>query len=230
MSAPSNRVLGSTLYGAELTKKDLLSCYQDLEWLNDEVINGHLALTVDYLREKANNTGRNVRPKYFALSTFFYPKLRDGGYKGVSRWARRGKIEGEHLLDVETVFVPVHQQSHWTLLVVSPANKTIEYFDSLGSRWRSFVDTIKEWLEGELGEKYVEDEWTVLRTPSPRQDNGSDCGVFLLTTAKAVALGLEPTAYGPGDVPLLRKKIVAELLNSGFRGDLDPSGPGPARL
>ncbi|CRG83779.1 hypothetical protein PISL3812_01135 [Talaromyces islandicus] len=230
MSATSNRVLGSTLEGAELTKQKLLTCYQDLAWLNDEIINGHLALTVDYLRGKANNTGRNVRPKYYAFNSFFYSKLRDGGYKEVSRWARRAKIDGAHLLEVETVFVPVHQQSHWTLLVVSPANKTIEYFDSLGSRLVSFVDTIKEWLKGELGDRYDEEEWTVLRTPSPKQNNGSDCGVFLLTTAKAVALGLEPTAYGPADIPLLRRKIVAELLNSGFRGDLDPSGPGPARL
>ncbi|KAH8696604.1 hypothetical protein BGW36DRAFT_297396 [Talaromyces proteolyticus] len=231
MSAPANRVLASTSEGAELTPQKLRTCYQDLAWLNDEVINGHLALTVDYLRAKASNQGRGAVPKYYNFNSFFYTKLREGGYQAVSRWARRAKIHGEALLSVQTLFIPVHQSSHWTLLVVSPANRTIEYFDSLGSRASIFANNVKDWLRGELGELYDEDEWTVLRTQSPQQNNGSDCGVFLLTTAKAVALGLEPTVYGPRDVPLLRRKIVAELLCGGFEGDLNPvGGTGETRL
>ena len=77
----------------------------------------------------------------------------------------------------------------------------------------------------------LREEWTVLDTPSPQQDNGSDCGVFLLSTAKAIGLGLEPSVYGPRDIPTLRKKIVAELLNGGLEGEFDPVGnTGESRL
>lgn len=54
------------------------------------------------------------------------------------------------------------------------------------------------------------------------QDNGSDCGVFLLTNAKAIALGIEPTAFGAQDTILLRRKIVAEIMNGGLHGELSP--------
>jgi hypothetical protein len=46
--------------------------------------------------------------------------------------------------------------------------------------------------------------------------------VFLLTNAKAIALEIEPTAFGPSDTQNLRKKIVAELMNGGLHGDFCP--------
>jgi Ulp1 family protease len=192
--------------------------------LNDEVINAHLDLTVKYLRRQANNLGPNDAPKYHAFNSFFYKNLREEGYQKVSRWASRVKIGGSALLNLETVFIPVHEGMHWTLLVVSPRMRTIEYFDSLGGRADSFVANIRLWLQGELGAAYNESEWIFLNTPSPQQDNGSDCGVFLLTSAKAIALGLKPTVYGPRDIGLIRMKIVAELMNNGLHGELDPRG------
>lgn len=195
-----------------------------MAWLNDEVINGHLTYTVDYLRRQANNLGRNDAPRYHAFNSFFYKNLRDSGYHSVRRWAHRAKIGGSALLNVDTVFIPVHEGAHWTLLVVSPKMRTIEYFDSLGGNADSFVENTKRWLQGELGDAYNESEWLFLNTESPQQDNGSDCGVFLLTSAKAIALGLKPTVYGPRDINLIRRKIVAELMNGGLSGDFDPRG------
>ncbi|QGA14505.1 hypothetical protein EYB26_002160 [Talaromyces marneffei] len=209
---------------ADLTKEKLQTCWTPLAWLNDEVINGHLTYTVDYLRRQANNLGRNDAPRYHAFNSFFYKNLRDSGYHSVRRWAHRAKIGGSALLNVDTVFIPVHEGAHWTLLVVSPKMRTIEYFDSLGGNADSFVENTKRWLQGELGDAYNESEWLFLNTESPQQDNGSDCGVFLLTSAKAIALGLKPTVYGPRDINLIRRKIVAELMNGGLSGDFDPRG------
>lgn len=216
---------------ADLTHEKLETCWTRLAWLNDEVINGHLKHTVNYLRRQANNLGPTDAPKYHAFNSFFYKNLRDNGYQKVSRWATRAKIGGSALLNVETVFIPVHEGMHWTLLVVSPRMRTIEYFDSLGGNADSFVENIRRWLKGELGAAYNESEWLFLDTPSPQQNNGSDCGVFLLTSAKAIALGLKPTVYGPGDISLIRKKIVAELMNGGLQGEFDPrDSSGVARL
>ncbi|KLJ05331.1 hypothetical protein EMPG_11178 [Blastomyces silverae] len=221
MALSDKSEVGTTLRGDPLTRKSLNTCYTKLEWLNDEVINAYLELIVDHARQEAGNSGRHDKPKYHAFSTYFFSNLRDKGYESVRRWATRAKIGGEKLLGVETVFVPIHDRSHWTLMVVRPAARTIEHFDSLGSPSLGHIATAKEWLRGELGDLFVEEEWRVLPSISPQQNNGNDCGVFLLTTAKLVSLG-KPLRYGARDIPEIRKRIVAELMNGGFFGDFDP--------
>ncbi|TPX26791.1 Smt3-specific protease [Coccidioides immitis] len=221
LSQPDSRQLGTTLSGDALTRRDFATCATPLAWLNDEIINAYLALIIDYARRSSGNLGRHHQPKHHAFNTFFYSSLRDKGYESVRRWASRAKIGGPSLLRVESVFVPIHNHAHWTLMVVKPAVRTIEHFDSLGGSSSAYVAKIKEWLRGELGNLFVEEEWRVLPSTSPQQNNGSDCGVFLLTTAKLVALE-QPLSYGPRDIPAIRKRIVAELMNGGLDGDFDP--------
>ncbi|KAJ5242691.1 uncharacterized protein N7469_001018 [Penicillium citrinum] len=226
MRGPQGCAIARTPSGDDLYPRDIATCLKTLSWLNDEIINSYLTLLVQYLRQTTGNTGTE-RPRFHAFTTFFYTTLRDKGYAGVRRWANRAKIGGEGLLDVDTVFIPVHESAHWTLLVVRPADRTIEYFDSLDRMGRNGsrqVKNIKEWMRGELGAKYDDDEWRVLPAISSQQDNGSDCGVFLLTNAKAIALGIEPTAFGASDTQMLRSKIVAELMNGGLHGDFSPVG------
>lgn len=220
MAQSQGIAVAKSLAGDNLYQRDIATCYTPLAWLNDEIINSYLNVLVHYLRQSAGNL--NEAPRYHAFNSFFYSNLRDRGYQAVRRWANRAKIGGPALLNVDTVFVPVHEHAHWTLMVVRPVDRTIEYFDSLGGAGAKQVRAIKEWLHGELGAKFDEDEWTVLPSKSSHQDNGSDCGVFLLTNAKAIALGIEPTAFGPRDTNLLRRKIVAELMNGGLHGDFSP--------
>jgi hypothetical protein len=220
MKTPQSMPVAKTLSGDALYQRDIATCINHLSWLNDEIINSYLSIIVHYLRESTGNL--NDRPLFHAFNTFFFSTLRDKGYQGVRRWATRAKIGGESLLDVDTVFIPVHGGAHWTLMVVRPMERTIEYFDSMGSRGANQVKKAKEWLRGELGTKYDEDEWTVLKSTSSMQDNGSDCGVFLLSNAKAIALGIEPTAFGAPDTLLLRRKIVAEIINGGLHGEFSP--------
>ncbi|RAK99566.1 SUMO protease ULP1 [Aspergillus ibericus CBS 121593] len=229
-SVPVARKVATTLSGDPLTKKDLATCYTRGEWLNDEIINSYLALIVDYLRRTNHNAGRHDKPRFHAFNSFFFSNLRDKGYESVARWAKRAKIGGPLLLDVDTVYIPVHNSQHWTLVVVRPGERSIEHFDSLGALSRRHVAVVKTWLRGELGPQYVEEEWRVLPSRSPQQDNGSDCGVFLLSTAKAVAIGLEPLSYGAADTPLLRRKIVAELMAGGLEGEFDPAQGGQVLL
>ncbi|KAI9037232.1 SUMO protease ULP1 [Aspergillus affinis] len=227
---PPSRKVATTLNGDPLSQKDLVTCYTPMAWLNDEVINSYLAIIIEYLRRTHNNAGRHDKPRFHAFNSFFFANLRDKGYESVRRWASRAKIGGESLLDVDTVFVPVHHNSHWTLIVVKPMAKTIEHFDSLGPPSRSHIAVIKSWLREELGPKFRGDEWTALPSQSPQQNNGSDCGAFLLSTAKSVAIGLEPMSYGATDVPLLRRRIVAELMAGRLEGEFDPAHGGEVLL
>jgi Ulp1 family protease len=185
------------------------------------VINGYLENVVDRVCREAGDNGPGGPPKHHAFNTFFYSTLREKGAEGVKRWAQRAGFEGAALLRVDTVFVPIHDHAHWTLMVVKPTARTIEHFDSLGGPSAAHVARVISWLRRELGSLFKEEEWRTLPGASPQQDNGSDCGVFLLTTAKLLAFG-QPLNYGPEDIPLIRQRIAAELLNGGFTGDFDP--------
>ncbi|PWY65610.1 cysteine proteinase [Aspergillus heteromorphus CBS 117.55] len=229
-SVPANKTVVTTRSGQPLTNRSLATCYTPKEWLNDEIINEYLDMIIDYLRRTNNNDGRHDTPRFHAFNSFFFTQLQDNGYARVARWAKKAKIGGPDLLKVDKVFIPINRHHHWTLAVVHPAERAIEHFDSLGTRSLYYMMILKVWLRAELGSQYVESEWRLLPSLSPQQDNGSDCGVFLLTTAKAVAVGIEPMAYRARDAILLRRKIVAELVAGGLEDELFPSKDGQLLL
>lgn len=182
------------------------------QWLNDETINGYLKLITN-LGNKSQKSG--VTPKYHAFTSFFMTNLLQKGYDGVARWAKRAKIGGKLLKDVHEIFMPVNRNSHWTMLVVSPKNKTARYYDSLGypGCGSHYVAAAKQWLKSELGAEFIEAEWTWEEfSDSPRQNNGSDCGVFAVTSAKQIMLGRSVMDYGPDQIPTQRRRLVAELI------------------
>lgn len=231
MDTPDMRTVLVTLpSGTKLTRKDFgtLKVVPGRDpshgWLNDEIILASLQQVVDYgLRMSNHETGKT--PKYHAFNTFFYKNLRDKGAQSIKRWATKAKIGGRALEEVERVFIPVHQGAHWTLLVVSPVARTIEYFDSMGGPADSYIRNAKLWLATEMGARFKENEWAVptgTHGEGPRQTNMSDCGVFTCTTARMVALGIDPMAYGGEDMGVQRGRMVAELLNGGLFGDFDP--------
>lgn len=231
MNTPDMQTVLVTLSsGTKLTRKDFgtLKAVQGRDpahgWLNDEIILASLQQVVDYgLRISNHEAGKT--PKYHVFNTFFYKNLRDKGAQSVKRWATKAKIGGRALEEVERVFIPVHQVNHWTLLVISPIARTIEYFDSFGGHADPYIHHAKSWLATEMGARFKENEWAVPTGAygrGPRQRNMSDCGVFLCTTARMVTLGVDPMTYGAEDMGVQRGRMMAELLNGGLFGDFDP--------
>lgn len=183
-------------------------------WLNDEVINGYLNMVVTH--GKKNNRPTQI-PTHHAFVSFFYNNLEGKGYEGVKRWASRAKIGGKNLLETEQVFIPINSGMHWTLCVVSGQDKTITHYNSLGGNGQRYVNTVKAWVKEELGSSFKESEWTLVPNgESPQQANMDDCGVFTITSARQLMLGMTPMSYNAGQIPLQRKRIVAELINGGL--------------
>ena len=199
-------------------------------WLNDSIIDAYLQAIVDYGNEAAGQK-RGETPKFHAFNNFFYNNLRDEGVDKIRRWAKKAKIGGKDLLRVEWVFIPVNVHgNHWTLIAVSPTRKTIEYYDSFHGHVTNEFSNIREWLESELGRDYKEEEWNEIEDPSmpgmgkgPSQLNGSDCGMFTVTTAKMISLGVDPMAVSASDMPMQRKRLVAELIHGGFTDEFKPN-------
>lgn len=237
MKASANKELAWSSTGQALTKRDFATLVPERSsarapWLNDEVINAYLQAVTDYgLEQIGGRPGAtrslrsrdpNVVPRYHAFNSFFYTNLRDKGPAATGRWLSRAGMPGEKLLQVDHIFIPVNQSSHWTLIVLSPSSRRIEYFDSLAGSRAPFIRNIKLLLRHELKDKFIEDEWKFDETKSPVQENGYDCGVFTVTTAKMIMLGIDPMAYNQQDIPLQRRRMAAELINGGFTGDFAP--------
>ncbi|KAL8637428.1 MAG: hypothetical protein Q9228_005297 [Teloschistes exilis] len=224
----STRELATCSDGTPVTRRDLGHVLpQEADrtggWLNDTIINGYLQSVTEYAKEM-RGVKRGELPKVHAFSTFLYESLKNRGYAGVQHWARRAKFGGQDLLEMEKIFIPVNKGgNHWVLVYINPQTKTIEYFDSFHHAAGEVVDMVKLWLGGELGEAFVDAEWTLLQRGGPTQHNGCDCGVFAAATAKMIVLGVDPMHFSAADMPTQRRVIVAELLNGGMNGALAPN-------
>eukprot|EP00931_Biecheleriopsis_adriatica_P120837 TRINITY_DN95938_c0_g1_i1.p1 TRINITY_DN95938_c0_g1~~TRINITY_DN95938_c0_g1_i1.p1 ORF type:complete len:336 (+),score=83.24 TRINITY_DN95938_c0_g1_i1:81-1088(+) len=172
-----------TRFGAELTRRHL-SCLQPEEWLNDEVVNCYMRL----LQEESEG-------RLWCPNTFFWPKLKDGGYSAVQRWSRRASID---LANVEAIIVPLHLDGcHWALAVVHIAERRLAYFDSLGlPPPEALQPRLAEFMQGEASSNAASSlhagPWKINRPKHVAQEvslqqNGSDCGVFMLAYAECIA-------------------------------------------
>lgn len=220
MSKGDHATLTTLSDGTPLRKKDFATVLGSRAWLNDEAINGYLEWITEHANEKAGRNTRPTIPKVVCQSSFFYKKISTEGPRSVARWMKRKRAAGKSLLEVDTLLIPVNSSSHWTLIVVSPKTRALEYLDSFGGPNDEFIQNTKAWLAVELGDAWREDDWRVLPTQSACQYNGWDCGVFAITNAECVAGGISTTSYDASHMAAQRRRIAAVLLNRGFGGDL----------
>ncbi|KAI9831719.1 MAG: Smt3-specific protease [Phylliscum demangeonii] len=228
------RVVGRSTTGVELTVKDVSTVAVKERWVNDEMINAYLEIVVAHgLRQQRtgathdHNLRARAPPLYAAFNSFYYKALAGRGAEHVTRWMSRMNLKGKDLLECDRIFIPINDQAHWTLLLLSPTSRTIEYYDSLGHLGPAHsgsaeIDHIRKMLEYELKEDYHEEEWRVVHHESPQQTNAVDCGIFTMTTAKMIMLGIDPMAYSQSDIPFQRRCLVAEILHGGFTGEFAP--------
>ena len=176
-------------------------------------------------------------PRCHFLTSFFVPRLvGEGGagysYAAVRRWTSKARVVAAHggaggpglppptcVLDCDAIVMPVHLGVHWTLAVVRPAERTVEYCDSMRGRARAVTDALVRWAADEAadtdwGGGGRSDRWTVTHPPVPRQFNGCDCGVFMLRFAEAAGAGrrLEDPGFAQSDMDALRLLVAADLV------------------
>lgn len=165
--------------------------------ISEAEVSAYLERVANLGRHKAGQK-EGETPKYHAFGPAFYASLKKKGAKSVKTWASEAQIGGSNLLDVEQLFIPVIQaDKHWSLLVVSPKAKTINYYDSLGSSSRPHMRLVKTWLAQELGKTYRERDWSTpsgSRGAGPRQAHRADCRIIACMTARMLVLGRDPTA------------------------------------
>ncbi|XP_078036580.1 sentrin-specific protease 1 [Augochlora pura] len=193
-------------FGLRITRKDIHTL-ADLNWLNDEVINFYMNLLI------ARSTNNDRYPKAHAMNTFFYPKLISGGHASLKRWTRKIDIFAQDL-----IVIPIHLDIHWCMSIIDFRDKSIRYYDSMGSNNMKCLSALRQYLEDESLDKkkqqYDTSNWK-LECPKniPQQMNGSDCGVFSCMFAEYICVNKKIT-FTQQDMPYFRNKMVYEILKS----------------
>ncbi|XP_040477420.1 sentrin-specific protease 2 isoform X4 [Ursus maritimus] len=202
---PQDEVLSSA-FKLRITRGDIQTL-KNYHWLNDEVINFYMNLLVERNKKQGY-------PALHAFSTFFYPKLKSGGYQAVKRWTK-----GVNLFEQELILVPIHRKVHWSLVVIDLRKRCLKYLDSMGQKGHRICEILLQYLQDESKTKRNTDlnllEWTHYSMKPheiPQQLNGSDCGMFTCKYADYISRD-KPITFTQHQMPLFRKKMVWEILH-----------------
>ncbi|KAD5317261.1 hypothetical protein E3N88_17207 [Mikania micrantha] len=193
---------------------EVLRCLRPGAWLNDEVINVYLEL----LKEREKKEPKKFLRCHF-FNTFFYKKLISGrtryDYKSVRRWTTQRKL-GYSLLECDKIFVPVHKEIHWCLAVINKKEEKFQYLDSLGGVDEHVMRVLPKYFVDEVKDKNGEDidvtSWQQeYVTDLPNQENGFDCGVFMIKYADFYSRGIG-LCFKQEDMPYFRLRTAMEIL------------------
>jgi Ulp1 family protease len=183
-----------------VTSALLKSLVQSNSWLNDEMINAFFKLLgVAY-------------PRSLFLSTFFFTNL--VAQVDVHGWIMKATGQ-QSLFDYDHVIFPInHGNTHWSLGVLYIEEMDLVHYDSLGSslsQIRKGQSHLTRLLEKEMAIASTRElNVSVKRGKSPRQVDGSSCGVHTCYTAHRIAKG-EKLDFTPNQVSDYRKKMAANL-------------------
>ncbi|EME40917.1 hypothetical protein DOTSEDRAFT_104009, partial [Dothistroma septosporum NZE10] len=196
-------------------------------WLNDEIVNGWNECIVESINGQVGyKKGPKSAPEIAAFNCAWLTTLKNKNYdmKSISGWSRRvgikGKIQGTNeykIMKTKKIFFPINSGAHWMLMIIDVQNREIQFLDSLGGKSAQYFKIARQWLEMELSEAYVPDEWTESKVTSQRQRNFDDCGVFTCINALASAVGRDFQDFGvTKGMDDARRMMGAILVNGGF--------------
>lgn len=226
-SNPSKQVAtaldGSELYGRDFERiVPPAGAVGTSAWLNDNAVNGWFLAIVERKNEQTGYKKSSPNaPSFAAMNTAWITKVQKDGVKSIARWTKRMGVQGPKLLTADKIFFPVNSGNHWTLMVLSPKTREIEYLDSMGGSGSTYRKYAREWLAMELGAGYIADEWKDVTGRSSQQQNMDDCGVFTCFNGLAAAKERDFAQVTHRQMPQARRMLAAVLLNRGFTGDFD---------
>lgn len=131
-------------------------------------------------------------------------------------------ITKEKISDSELLLMPVHVDSHWCLLVCLIKEGRWNFYDSLPCNRRlsilpGLIKSLHEDAMDAFPPTFSDWKVTVIKE-APKQENGHDCGVFVLKYMEA-ALSTKEFSWKEckkwqADMPRFRAQIAAEILQT----------------
>ena len=171
------------------------------EYLDDEIINAYFEL----LQKSV------VSPSHIIANTFLMQMPHHRPY----RWFTELVDTGTY-----TIYLPVNWENyHWSFAVITSKSKQdpvqFTYYDSIGGEVpRALLDWIRRFFPAKTMQE-------LKASPNPKQNNGTDCGLFVLIGIRLLITGRPHLTQSESNdlLPSLRERVLAELLAS----SLDPS-------
>ncbi|WVZ67036.1 hypothetical protein U9M48_016175 [Paspalum notatum var. saurae] len=112
------------------------------------------------------------------------------------------------------IFVPVHRDIHWCVAVINVKDKTLQYLDSLGGSGHDVLRVLARYIMDELRDKSnIEVDptsWVEVSDPLPLQQNGWDCGMFMIKYIDFLSRGLKPY-FSQEHMTYFRKRTAKEI-------------------
>ncbi|TRX90443.1 hypothetical protein FHL15_008612 [Xylaria flabelliformis] len=208
----------------ELKPRDFAKLVPPTAWLNDDCVHSTLCCLAAYINKKAGVKSKLDPPKCVAVSSLYWKAFCGDHKKLYPRpFSRKWNMTPDNFLKVDTILIPVNSNAHWTLIAIRPSRRTVSYLDSFHHRNDAQLRHAYQWLQLFLGDKFVFEDWETKEFSSPQQTNAWDCGMFVITNAMCLALGISPMCYDEEKMPIQRQRIAAMLLNGGFSGEFDLS-------
>ena len=156
----------------------------------------------------------------FHFSVHFFDKFSNEGYESVQTWIKgtRNKRQKTCSLSViKRIFIPVNKGgNHWFLAVIHVEERKLIVYDSISiDHWETSFHhaaarKISDWFKMESNcpdavlafENYAN---------CPKQDNGYDCGLFLLANIILLKQNL-PLEYRQDTISKFRSKVLHDIL------------------
>jgi sentrin-specific protease 8 len=126
-------------------------------------------------------------------------------------------IDITELQEKEYIYIPINDNidfcnpggSHWSLLVYHKKENTYHYYDSYGkANLEPALTTAKKFHD------YVFDtDYKFVIEQTPQQQNGYDCGVYLLGITECLLVGKSLDTITPELITKMRSDILNMILN-----------------
>ncbi|CAK7333207.1 unnamed protein product [Dovyalis caffra] len=195
-----------------------LHCLAPGAWLNDEVINLYMELLKEREKREPKKFLKFGNSSEYNLNVNV--QLAGGGkggydYRAVKRWTTEKKL-GYFLIDCDKIFVPVHQEIHWCLAIINKKDQKFQYLDSLKGRDYRVLERLAKYYTEEVRDKSKKDidvsNWEhEFVEDLPEQENGYDCGVFMIKYADFYSRGVG-LCFGQEHMPYFRLRTAKEIL------------------
>ena len=179
--------IGYSTYVTEAYLRDNL--YNDARrseqyaWLNDELTSTYMILL--QIRQDGGWGLPGVACRFF--NTFYLTSLCVSEASGYDEW--RGQRRARRFPALGTLnrlFFPVHEsQRHWMLAVVFVDERTVCFYDSLGSEGKVYVDRVIRFMTQLCQTQKLEepDRWERTKCQGPPQYDGYNCGMHMCLNA-----------------------------------------------
>ena len=114
------------------------------------------------------------------------------------------------------LLIPINERSsHWTLVVVDPGMKKIDYYDSFRNDGSAVMEAILDFLQEEhqySASNFDRSSWNLESIAyAPFQTDGSSCGPMVILTAESIGLE-KPILHTQDDVRNARKQMQYILI------------------